>query len=104
MKGKEKLTILPRRFGQPHTRQMEPLARTSVIVARDHLAEADLVAIAVPGLALLIFVVALVERLLIGGDSGHWDCGLLRIALGCRVVTSCWPCTRGLGECGEDGR
>jgi hypothetical protein len=45
-----------------------------------------------------------VERLLIGGDCGHWDYGFLRIALGRRVVTSCWPCTRGLGECGEDGR
>ena len=37
---------------------MEPLPWTSVIVARDHLAETDLVAVAVPRLSVVVFVVA----------------------------------------------
>jgi hypothetical protein len=61
-----KLTILARWFGHPHTRQMKPLARTSVVVASNHLAETDVVAVAVPRLALSVHVLAYVQSLFVG--------------------------------------
>lgn len=60
-----KLTILPWGFRQPHTRQMEPFAWTGIIVTGDHLAETDLITIAVSGLAFFIFIVTFVNGFLI---------------------------------------
>jgi hypothetical protein len=83
---------------------MEPLARTSIIVACHHLTEADLIAVAVSRLLVLVLIVAFVDRLFIRGD-----CRLHRRFLGRplrrRVIASCWPRARlgGLGECREEG-
>ena len=97
-------TILPRRFRHTHTREMEPLARTSIIVACDHLTKANLVTVAVPGLLFLVLVVALVERFFIGGDC-RLHGGLLSCPLRRGVVASRWPRARlgGFGEVGEKG-
>lgn len=86
---------------------MEPLARTSIIIACDHLAEADLVAVAVPRLALLVFVVALVQRFFVGGYGRLYGDGTLLVrALGGRRVgasrgTGTWLGV--LGQGGENG-
>jgi hypothetical protein len=45
---------------------MKPLARTSVVVASNHLAETDVVAVAVPRLALSVHVLAYVQSLFVG--------------------------------------
>jgi hypothetical protein len=83
---------------------MEPFARTSVIITCDHLSETDLVAIAVSGLALLVFVVTFMEGLFVGGDSRYWNCGFLRVSFRCWIITSRWACARlRFSKCGEDG-
>jgi hypothetical protein len=40
---------------------MEPLPRTSIIIACHHLTKADLIAVAVPRLLLLVLIVALLQ-------------------------------------------
>lgn len=67
---------------------MEPFARTGIVITRDHLAETDLVAVAVPRLAFLVLVVSLVERLFVRRDDRRLEGGFLGIAPGCRVCAS----------------
>lgn len=82
---------------------MEPFTRTGVIITSHHLAETDFITVTVARLALLVFVVALVKRLVVGGYYRLWD-GLLLGSFGRgRISTSRGPCVllAGLCECGE---
>lgn len=83
-------TILSRRFRHPDTREMEPLSRTSIIIACHHLTKADLIAVAVPRLLFLVLVVDLVERFFVGRDC-RLNGGLLGGPLRCGVVASRGP-------------
>jgi hypothetical protein len=69
---------------------MEPFARASVVIASHHLAKADFITVAVSGLSLLVFVVALVKRFIVRGDDRWrgWS-RFLRISLRRWVCTSC---------------
>lgn len=81
---------------------MEPFTRTGVIVASNHFAETDFITVAVPRFALLVFVVAFVERLVVGGYCRLWDGFLLAAFCRGRVLTSGGPrALSGLCECGE---
>jgi hypothetical protein len=85
---------------------MEPFTRTGVIVASNHLAETDFITVTVSRLTLLIFIIALVKRLVIRGYCRLWN-GLLLSSFGRGwVLTSRGPCAllAGLCECGEDRR
>lgn len=82
---------------------MEPLSRTSIIIACHHLTKADLVAVAVSRLLVFVLVVAFVNGFLIRGD-----CRLDGRFLGCPlrrgVIASRWSGARlrGLGEVREE--
>lgn len=79
---------------------MEPLARTSIVVTGNHLAEADLVAVAVPRLSLLVLVVALMEGLFVRGDRRRPSGAFLGIATWRWVCTPRWS-RAGLGVFGK---
>jgi len=49
---------------------MEPLSRASIIIARHHLSETDLVAVAVPWLSIVVLIVTLARRFFVLGGSG----------------------------------
>jgi hypothetical protein len=71
---------------------MEPFAWTGIIVTGDHLAETDLITIAVSGLAIFIFVVALVDGFLVRWYRRYRLFGIALV--GRRVCTPRWSGAR----------
>ena len=68
---------------------MEPLARTRIVIARNHLAKTDFIAVAVTRFAVFVFVVAFMHGFLLDGwrTHGHGDVAAVRLLR--------WPLRRG---------